>query len=70
MRMNNAKWGRQQTSPILLRSNELFGFFNLDDLLAVVIAAILAYPVGKLGLMALRASHDAGDGKLPVTASA
>lgn len=42
-------------------SNKLFGFFNLDDLLAVVIAAILANPVGQLGLMALRASHDAGD---------
>ena len=40
--------------------------FHFDDLLAIVIAALFAYPMSQLGLMALRAFHDAGDGKFPV----
>ena len=40
--------------------------FHFDDLLAIVIAALFAYPMSQLGLMALRAFYDAWDGKLPV----
>jgi hypothetical protein len=41
-------------------------FFHLDDLLAVIIAAMLADPVGHLHLVALGAFHDAGKGQFPI----
>ena len=40
--------------------------FHFDDLLAIVIAALFAYPMSQLGLMALRTFHDTGNGQLPM----
>ncbi len=48
----------------------LFFFIQIDDLLAIVKAALLAYPVGKLEPVALGACHNTGHGQLPVAGPA
>ena len=45
-----------------------FGF-HVDDLLAIVVTAVLADTVGELHLLAARALDDTGRGQLPVRAT-
>ena len=45
-----------------------FGF-HVDDLLAIVVTAVLADTVGELHLLAARAFDDTGRGQLPVRAT-
>ena len=52
------------------RSGVFLLFGHVDDLHAVIISAMLAYTVGELLFVALRAFHDAGQAQLPVGATA